>query len=107
MQSRRRGVTPTCNSSHVRPLVPSHAPAEVQSTMSFIKRIALSSACTLAMASLSGCGGGILDPAGPVGQAEKLILFDALAIMLAIVIPTILCILAFAWYYRATNESAT
>src|SRR5262245_13363398 len=34
--------------------------------------------------------GGILDPAGPIGAAEKLILFDALAIMLAIVVPTIL-----------------
>jgi cytochrome o ubiquinol oxidase subunit 2 len=74
--------------------------------MSFVKRIALSSACMLAIAALSGCGGGVLDPAGPVGAAEKLILFDALAIMLAIVVPTILCILAFAWYYRATNKSA-
>jgi cytochrome o ubiquinol oxidase subunit II len=54
----------------------------------------------------SGCGSGVLDPAGPVGAAEKLILFDALAIMLAIVIPTILCILAFAWWYRATNTRA-
>jgi len=48
--------------------------------------------------------GGVLDPAGPVGEAEKLILFDALAIMLAIIIPTIVCIVAFAWYYRASNK---
>jgi cytochrome o ubiquinol oxidase subunit II len=58
------------------------------------------------MAALSACGGGVLDPAGPIGAAEKLILFDALAIMLAIVVPTIVCIVAFAWYYRATNKSA-
>jgi cytochrome o ubiquinol oxidase subunit II len=74
--------------------------------MSLVKRVALSSAFTLVIAALSGCGGGVLDPAGPVGAAEKLILFDALAIMLAIVVPTILCIVAFAWYYRATNKKA-
>lgn len=33
-------------------------------------------------------------------------MFDALAIMLAIVVPTILCTLAFAWWYRATNRHA-
>jgi len=76
--------------------------------MSFIKRIVLpSAALLLVVAALAGCGGGgVLDPAGPVGAAEKLILFDALAIMLAIVVPTILCILVFAWYYRATNKRA-
>ena len=65
--------------------------------MSFVKRTALSRAFTLVIVGLSGCGGGVLDPAGPVGAAEKLILFDALAIMLAIVVPTILCIVGFAW----------
>src|SRR5262245_35820559 len=50
--------------------------------------------------------GGVLDPAGPVGAAEKLILFDALAIMLAIVIRTIVFIVGCAWYYRATNKRA-
>ena len=74
--------------------------------MSFVKRTALSSVFTLVIAGLTGCGGGVLDPAGPVGAAEKLILFDALAIMLAIVVPTILCIVGFAWYYRATNKKA-
>jgi cytochrome o ubiquinol oxidase subunit 2 len=75
--------------------------------VSFVKRIVLPSALLLVVAALAGCGGGgVLDPAGPVGAAEKLILFDALAIMLAIVVPTILCIVAFAWYYRATNKRA-
>ena len=33
-------------------------------------------------------------------------MLDALAIMLAIVVPAILCTLAFAWWYRATNRQA-
>jgi cytochrome o ubiquinol oxidase subunit 2 len=49
----------------------------------------------------------ILNPAGPVGAGDRLVLIDALAIMLVIVIPTILCTLAFAWHYRATNRRAT
>jgi cytochrome o ubiquinol oxidase subunit 2 len=55
---------------------------------------------------LSGCERGVLAPAGPVGGAERVILLDSLAIMLAIVVPTIVCILAFAWWYRATNRRA-
>src|SRR5262245_52395533 len=79
---------------------------EIRGMTSFIKRLLLPSTLLLAIAALAGCRGGVLDPAGPVGAAEKLILFDALAIMLAIVVPTILCIVAFAWYYRATNKRA-
>ena len=54
---------------------------------------------------LEGCGG-VLDPAGPIGNAERTILFNALAIMLAIVIPTIVVTLTFAWWYRASNTRA-
>jgi cytochrome o ubiquinol oxidase subunit 2 len=74
--------------------------------MRFIERARLLSVPVLVMAALSGCDRGVLDPAGPVSDAERVILFDALAIMLAIVVPTILCILAFAWWYRATNTRA-
>ncbi len=35
---------------------------------------------------LSGCSG-VLEPHGPVDLSERLILFDSLAIMLAIVVP--------------------
>ena len=56
---------------------------------------------------LSGCGRGVLAPAGPIGQAERTILLNSLAIMLAIVVPTILCTLAVAWWYRASNARAT
>ena len=63
----------------------------------------------LGAAGLSGCSSdiGILHPAGPVGAAEKLILFDSLAIMLAIIVPTMIAILGFAWWWRAGNARAT
>jgi cytochrome o ubiquinol oxidase subunit 2 len=56
--------------------------------------------------SLSGCQEGILDPKGPVGSAQRTIPFNSLAIMLAIVVPTILATLAFAWWFRASNTRA-
>jgi cytochrome o ubiquinol oxidase subunit II len=48
----------------------------------------------------------ILAPAGPVSAGDALILLDATVIMLAIVIPTMLATLAFAWWYRASNTRA-
>src|SRR3954470_10333801 len=55
---------------------------------------------------LTACGPSIFDPQGPVGAAEKSILIDSLAIMLAIVVPTIAAILGFAWWFRASNPRA-
>jgi cytochrome o ubiquinol oxidase subunit 2 len=55
--------------------------------------------------SLEGCGG-VLDPHGPVGASERLILFDALTIMLAIVVPVIFAVAGFAWWFRASNPRA-
>ena len=60
-----------------------------------------------ACAGLAGCSSGVLNPQGPVGANEKVILFDASIIMLAVVIPVIICTLAFAWWFRARNERAT
>jgi cytochrome o ubiquinol oxidase subunit 2 len=54
----------------------------------------------------SGCSLSILNPQGPVGAGEKSILIDSLVIMLAIVIPTIIAIIAFAWWFRASNTQA-
>ena len=48
----------------------------------------------------------ILDPQGPVASANKTILVDSVAIMLAIVVPTIIAIFAFAYYFRASNTRA-
>ena len=55
---------------------------------------------------LTACQPGVLHPQGPIGIAEKTILIDSLAIMLAIVIPTIAATLAFAWWFRASNTRA-
>src|SRR4030088_2991949 len=48
----------------------------------------------------------ILDPQGPMGAADKTILIDSIAIMLAIVLPTIVAIFASAFWFRASNTKA-
>lgn len=55
---------------------------------------------------LAGCGPSVLLPRGPIGSEARLILFDSLVIMLAIVVPTIVVGLAFAFWYRASNPQA-
>ncbi len=74
------------------------------SPVTFLSRAAVPAA--LSLLPLAGCVG-VLDPQGPVGAAEKLILIDSVAIMLAIIAPTIIAILAFAWWFRAGNRRAT
>jgi cytochrome o ubiquinol oxidase subunit 2 len=71
--------------------------------MSFMKRASV--AVPILALPLAGCSG-VLDPHGPVGAAERLILFDSLTIMLAIVIPVIAATLGFAWWFRASNARA-
>jgi cytochrome o ubiquinol oxidase subunit 2 len=48
----------------------------------------------------------VLDPQGPIGAAERTILLNATAIMLAVVIPVIVLTLAFAWWFRSGNRRA-
>lgn len=60
--------------------------------------------CAVAL-SLGGCAG-VLDPKGPVGVSEKLILIDSVVIMLAIGLPVILATIGFAWWFRASNTKA-
>lgn len=55
---------------------------------------------------LDGCSYGVMNPKGPVAANERVILFDATAIMLSVVIPVIVCTLAFAWWFRARNRRA-
>jgi len=50
---------------------------------------------------------GVLDPQGPIGSAERLLLINSTAIMLVVVVPVIVATLAFAWWYRASNTQAT
>jgi cytochrome o ubiquinol oxidase subunit 2 len=55
---------------------------------------------------LSACNSGVLDPVGPVGAQEKQLLINSTAIMLAIIIPTMIATLAFAWWFRRGNTKA-
>src|ERR1700748_2965600 len=48
----------------------------------------------------------ILDPQGPIAAANKMILIDSIEIMLAIVVPTIIAIFAFAFWFRKSNSRA-
>jgi cytochrome o ubiquinol oxidase subunit II len=68
---------------------------------------ALRGAVVLASVALTGCQPAVLDPQGVIGIADKTILIDSLAIMLAIVVPTIAASVAFAWWFRASNTRAT
>jgi cytochrome o ubiquinol oxidase subunit 2 len=61
---------------------------------------------SIGIAVLAGCTEGVLDPKGPIAAAERQILLNALGIMLAIVIPTILATLGVAAWFRASNSRA-
>ena len=56
---------------------------------------------------LSGCSRSVFDPGGPIDSAESVILTDATIIMLAIIVPTMVATIAFAWWYRASNTKST
>src|SRR5215813_9183128 len=60
----------------------------------------------LGAATLGGCSEGVLDPKGPIAVAERQIMFNSTAIMLAIVIPTMLATLGVAAWFRASNRRA-
>jgi cytochrome o ubiquinol oxidase subunit 2 len=77
-------------------------PATGVSVLPWLRRATLIPSTVL----ISGCSEGVLDPHGPIGSAEKLILLNSLGIMLAIVIPTIVATLGVAWWYRASNTRA-
>jgi len=66
----------------------------------------LRSILTVVLISLAACHTAVLSPAGPVGEGNRIVLLDSLAIMLAIVVPTIVAILAFAYWFRASNIRA-
>src|ERR1700722_2829298 len=68
----------------------------------WLRAISLTSAAIL----MASCNEGVLDPRGAVGKAERVILYDSTAIMLAVVIPVIVLTLVFAWWFRARNSRA-
>jgi cytochrome o ubiquinol oxidase subunit 2 len=55
---------------------------------------------------LAGCSESIFNAQGPIGAANSQILLNALGIMLVIVVPTIIGVLVFAWWFRASNARA-
>jgi cytochrome o ubiquinol oxidase subunit 2 len=85
---------------------PDRTPPEVARAQSmcviWLRAISMTSIATL----LASCNEGVLDPQGPVGKAERVILYDSTAIMLAVIVPVIVLTLAFAWWFRARNSRA-
>ena len=58
---------------------------------------------------LSGCntdGISFLFPQGLVAARQRLWLFEVIALVAIVVVPTFILVPAFAWYYRRTNRSA-
>ena len=82
--------------------VPAQVAKSTSASSMWWRAISMISAATL----LTSCNEGVLDPHGPVGKAERVILYDATAIMLAVIIPVIVLTLAFAWWFRARNSHA-
>ncbi len=72
----------------------------------FRMRYLLLAIAVVSVSTLGGCSEGVLNPKGPIAVAERQILFNSLAIMLAIVVPTILATLGIAFWFRASNTRA-
>jgi cytochrome o ubiquinol oxidase subunit 2 len=66
----------------------------------------LAAGIAVGLAVLAGCTEGVLDPKGPIAAAERQIMLNSTAIMLAIVIPTMLATLGVAVWFRASNRRA-
>jgi len=49
---------------------------------------------------------GILDPQGPVAEAERTIIFNASLIMLAVIVPIMVAVVVLAWWFRIGNTKA-
>lgn len=57
---------------------------------------------------LGGCSDlVVLDPRGPIGEAESTVIFEAVGLMLIVVVPVILLSLWIPRHYRAGNTKAT
>ena len=82
--------------------VSAEAPKSPRATAMWLRTISVTCAAML----MASCHEGVLDPHGPVGKAERVILYDSTAIMLAVVIPVIVLTLVFAWWFRAKNKHA-
>ncbi len=89
------------------PIVPVTLASAIATTRAFRRPATRIVAMLLGCMVLASCREGPLDPHGPIGQAERVVLGDATAIMLAVVIPVIILTVAFAWWFRSGNKRAT
>lgn len=96
---------PSCTDSHVKPAGPLGSAGPLRGNRA-VKTWGARCAIFLALIVLTACQPALLDPQGPIGLAQRSIMIDSLAIMLAIVVPTMAAILAFAWWFRASNRRA-
>lgn len=96
----------SCRGNQLRwPVSPSRK-IQSEGERNLFRRLALAAIGSSGLV-LASCREGPLDPQGPVGGAERIILYDATAIMLAVVIPVILLTLIFTWWFRSSNRRAT
>ena len=49
---------------------------------------------------------GVLDTWGPIGASERQLLYEAMFVMLLVVVPVLVLTVAFAWWFRASNRRA-
>jgi cytochrome o ubiquinol oxidase subunit 2 len=49
----------------------------------------------------------VLDPKGPIADAQRGVLIDAFAVMMIVIVPVVVMAFVFAWRYRAANRDAT
>src|ERR1700747_2088334 len=55
---------------------------------------------------LGGCDWAVLNPKGPIGDGNAMLLVDSVVIMLVILVPTIIATLGIAWWFRSSNQRA-
>lgn len=68
--------------------------------------IGLASLCAAAL--FGGCSQiPLLDPKGPIGDGERIVIIAAFVLMLIVVIPVFILSHWFSWKYRASNTKAT
>jgi cytochrome o ubiquinol oxidase subunit 2 len=57
---------------------------------------------------LSGCSDlYVLEPKGPIGESERVLILQSFGLMLIVVVPVIALSILIPWRYRATNTKAT
>src|SRR4051812_50211534 len=98
------GLPARCMSNSCPPPAAAHTAPSTSARSNM--RYGLLAVVLIGAATLGGCSDGVLDPKGPIALAERQILFNALGIMLAIVIPVIIATLGVAFWFRASNKRA-